>query len=342
MAKVITLGELMLRLSPPGNARLVQASSFDVNYGGAEANVASALSQLGHNVSFLSKIPVSTLGDASLSALQKTGVNCSNIVRGGNRLGIYFLENGASVRSSSVLYDRKNSSIAEAKAEEFDFDKIFENADLFHISGITPVLSNNAAEITLKALKSAKSKNVIVSFDLNYRSKLWSDSIIEKQELFSEIMQYVDICFGNARDASKCIGYTKNNIDFINGDFDICIDENYMKDIVETYNLKYLVSSIRNSISASDNTLSAVVYGNNNLYKGKEYSLHIVDRVGGGDAFASGFLHGILNNMDMKESLEFAIATSAIKHTIPGDFNYISEKEVFDLIYQCGNNLIVR
>lgn len=336
MARVVTLGELLLRLSPPGNSRIVQASSFDIHYGGAEANVACSLSHLGHDTSFVSKVPLTTLGDAAISSLMKNGVNCSNILRGGDRLGLYFVEKGASIRPSSVIYDRENSSIANCKVNEFDFDKIFEGADLFHITGITAVLSSTAAEITLSALKHAKSKGITVSFDLNYRAKLWVDSIIEKQELLSHMIQYVDICFGNARDAAKCLGYNKDDIDFINGDFTICVEEKYMRDVLQTYNLKYLIAPLRNSISASHNTLSGIVYGNNSLYKGKEYNLDIVDRVGGGDSFAAGFLHGILLNMDMKKSLEFAIAASSLKHTIPGDTNYVSEEEVVNLINSCG------
>lgn len=199
MAKVITLGEIMLRLSPSGYQRFMQAADFEVNYGGAEANVAASLARFGNSAAFVSKIPANAIGDAAVATLKKLGVDCSHIVRGGKRLGIYFLENGVSVRPSSVVYDRADSAVTQALPEEFDFDEIFKDADLFHVSGITPVLSETAAALTMTALKKAKEHSVTVSFDLNYRAKLWTDKVSEKQEMLSSMMPYVDICFGNAR-----------------------------------------------------------------------------------------------------------------------------------------------
>ena len=222
MAKIVTLGEIMLRLSPPGYQRFAQASDFEINYGGAEANVAASLAQFGNDAAFVSKVPANAIGDAAVATLQKLGVDCHHIVRGGNRLGIYFLENGASVRPSSVVYDRADSAITKATADEFDFDSIMEGVDLFHVSGITPVLSKTAAELTMTALKKAKEHGVTVSFDLNYRAKLWTEDIEGKQKMLSEMMPYVDICFGNARDAAKCLGYSEDGVDFINGDYQIC------------------------------------------------------------------------------------------------------------------------
>nr|WP_288662315.1 sugar kinase [uncultured Anaerostipes sp.] len=342
MAKIVTLGEIMLRLSPPGYERFLQASSFDVQYGGAEANVAASLAQLGHHATFLSKIPNNSIGDSAVATLAKVGVDCSHIVRGGDRLGIYFLENGASVRASSVIYDRADSAITKASADEFDFDAVFADADLFHVSGITPVLSENARDITFAALKSAKEHGVCISFDLNYRAKLWTEDVEGKQAMLREMIKYADICFGNARDAAKCLGYSEDGIDFINGDYAICVDETHMSNVVKTYNLKYLVTTLRNSISASDNGWSAAVCDGNTLYRGKQYDLHIVDRVGGGDSFASGFLHGITSGMSMEKSLEFAIAAAAIKHTIPGDINYIKEDEVLALMDSDGSGRVQR
>ena len=214
MAKVVTLGEIMLRLSPPGYQRFAQASDFEINYGGAEANVAASLAQFGNDAAFVSKIPANAIGDAAVATMKKLGVDCRHIVRGGKRLGIQFLENGASVRPSSVVYDRADSAITQALAEEFDFDTIFEGVDLFHVSGITPVLSDTAAELTMTALKKAKEHGVTVSFDLNYRAKLWTEDVEGKQKMLSDMMEYVDICFGNARDAAKCLGYTEEGIDF--------------------------------------------------------------------------------------------------------------------------------
>lgn len=342
MAKVVTLGEIMLRFSPPGYERFAQASRFDVNYGGAEANVAASLAQLGNNAAFLSKIPVNAIGDAAIATLKSLGVNCQYIARGGKRLGIYFLENGASIRPSSVVYDRADSSVTQAKATEFDFDKIFNDVDLFHVSGITPVLSQDAADLTLAALKKAKEHSVTVSFDLNYRAKLWTNHIEEKQQMLSDMMPYVDICFGNARDAAKCLGYTENGIDFINGDYNICVNETHMTNVMKRYGFTHLITTLRNSISASDNGWSGAICTDSGLYHGRTYDLHIVDRVGGGDAFAAGVLHGILAEMGDEKALEFGLAAAAIKHTIPGDLNFISAEEVLNLMNTDGAGRVQR
>lgn len=342
MAKVVTLGEIMLRLSPPGNQRFGQAQLFDVCYGGAEANVAASLAQFGHQAVFLSKLPDHPLGDAAIGQLQKVGVDCSQIARGGKRLGIYFLENGASVRPSSVIYDRQDSAITEAKAEEFNFESVFKNADLFHVSGITPVLSKDTSLLTLEVLKKAKKYGVTTSFDLNYRARLWTEDIEGKQKSLAEMMKYVDICFGNARDAAKCLGYSVPGVDLIDGDYGICVNEENMKKVLEKYQLKCLITTLRKSISASDNTLSAAVCSEEGLYTGSSYPLHIVDRVGGGDSFAAGFLHGYLSKMSIPDALEFAIAASAIKHTMPGDINYTTEKEVLALMNSDGSGRVQR
>ena len=313
MAKIVTLGEIMLRLSPPGYQRFAQASDF------------------GNDAAFVSKVPANAIGDAAVATLRKLGVDCSHIVRGGNRLGIYFLENGASVRPSSVVYDRADSAITKATADEFDFDAIMKDADLFHVSGITPVLSKTAAELTMTALKKAKEHGVTVSFDLNYRTKLWTEDIEGKQKMLSEMMPYVDICFGNARDAAKCLGYSEEGIDFINGDYQICVDEEHMTHVLNYYGFTHLITTLRKSISASDNGWS-----------GRNYDLHIVDRVGGGDSFASGCLHGILAQMGAEKALEFGLAAAAIKHTIPGDLNFISETEVLNLMDSDGAGRVQR
>ena len=342
MAKVITLGEIMLRLSPPGYQRFAQAVDFEINYGGAEANVAASLAQFGHDAAFVSKIPANAIGDAAVGTLKKLGVDCSYIVRGGERLGVYFLENGASVRPSSVVYDRAGSAITKAEPQEFDFDRIFEGVDLFHISGITPVLSKQAAVLTLTALKKAKEHGVTVSFDLNYRAKLWTSDVEGKQSVLHDMMQYVDICFGNARDAAKCLGYAEEGVDFINGDYPLCVDETHMRNVLNHYHFSYLITTLRNSISASDNGWSGAVCTADGYFKGKEYMLHIVDRVGGGDAFASGVLHGIFSGMEPERALNFGLAAAAIKHTIPGDLNYIGEAEVLALMDSNGSGRVQR
>lgn len=342
MGKIVTLGEILLRLSPQGNERFMQSTSFDVNYGGGEANVAVSLANYGHDVRFVSKVPKNPIGECAIASLRKLNVNCDYIVKGGERLGIYYLENGVSVRSSDVVYDRLNSAIATANVEDFDFDKIFSDVSLFHISGITPVISKKAAEITIEALKKAKQNNVLVSFDLNYRSKLWTTDVKEKQKKMSEAMQYVDICFGNAKDAAMALGYSDGKNDFINGNYSICISEENMKKVLKRYKFKYLVTSKRESISATDNVYSAIVCDENSIYSSKKYNIHIVDRVGSGDSFSAGFLHGILSGYSMENSLEFAVAAAAIKHTIKGDFNLASEVEVMKLMESDGCGLINR
>ena len=342
MAKVVTMGEIMLRLSPPGYQRFAQASEFEINYGGAEANVAVSLAQLGHDVTYISKIPSNAIGEAAIATLKKTGVDCRYIARGGKRLGIYFLENGASVRPSSVVYDRADSSITQASAEEFDFDQIFDGAELFHVSGITPVLSEETARLTRIALQKAKEHDVTTSFDLNYRAKLWTEDVKGKQKMLSELMPYVDICFGNARDAAKCLGYAEKDTDFIDGDYSICVDEKHMENVRKRYGFIYLITTLRKSISASDNGWSGAVCSESGLYQGSGYNLHIVDRVGGGDSFAAGFLHGILTHMEPDRALEFALAAASIKHTIPGDLNYISEEEVLTLMNSDGSGRVNR
>ena len=222
------------------------------------------------------------------------------------------------------------------------FDKIFNDVDLFHVSGITPVLSQDAADLTLTALKKAKEHSVTVSFDLNYRAKLWTDHIEEKQQMLSDMMPYVDICFGNARDAAKCLGYTENGMDFINGDYSICVDETHMTNVMKHYGFTHLITTLRNSISASDNGWSGAICTDSGLYHGRTYDLHIVDRVGGGDAFAAGVLHGILAEMGDEKALEFGLAAAAIKHTIPGDLNFISAEEVLNLMNTDGAGRVQR
>lgn len=342
MAKVVTLGEIMLKLSPPGYQRFAQASEFEINYGGAEANVSASLAQFGHHSVFLSRLPENAIGDAAIGTLKKLGVDCCHVARGGKRLGIYFLENGASIRPSSVVYDRADSSITKASPDEFDFDEIFKDAALFHVSGITPVLSEEAKELTFAALRKAKEYHVTVSFDLNYRSKLWTQDIKGKQKMLTEMMDYVDICFGNARDAAKCLGYSEEGIDFIDGDYSICVDEEHMRNVLNYYHFTHLITTLRNSISASDNGWSGAVCTKDDFYKGRDYMLHIVDRVGGGDSFAAGFLHGFLADMGVKKALEFGLSAAAIKHTIPGDLNYINEAEVLGMIESDGTGRVQR
>lgn len=333
MAQILTFGEILLRLHPPGHKRLIQSDVLEAAYGGSEANVAVALANFGHNVHYVTKLPENLISYCAVSTLKKWNVDCNKIVYGGNRLGLYYLESGASVRSSSVVYDRKHSSIADAVPSDFDWECLLDGIDLFHTSGITPILGEYTGQIVLEALKTAKKKSITTSFDMNYRSKLWDKDIAEKQKMMRKLMEYVDICFGNARDAALVLGYNDRGKDFINGNYADCVSEKQMQDVRKKYNFQYLVSSLRENISASDNKYNALVVDSRGIYQGRPIMVHIVDRVGTGDAFAAGFLHGILSGKSKVDALDFAICSAAIKHTIPGDMSLSSEEEINKLLF---------
>ncbi|HLR36144.1 MAG TPA: sugar kinase [Tissierellales bacterium] len=330
MKKVVTLGEIMLRLSTPNHERFVQAESFDVNYGGGEANVAVSLANYGLDSYFVSKLPENLIGQAATNHLRRFGVNTKYVVRGGNRVGIYYLESGASMRPSKVIYDRANSSISEASTTDFNFDEIFADAEWFHFSGITPALSDEAAVLTEEALKTAKKHGVTVSVDLNYRKNLWSPE--KAQKVMTNLMQYVDVCIGNEEDAELTLGFKPGNTDVTTGELELEGYKNIFKQMMDKFNFKYVISSLRESYSASDNGWSACAYDGKEFYHSKKYDVRIVDRVGGGDSFASGFIYGIISGKNFKEALEFGVAASALKHTIPGDFNMVSIDEVENLL----------
>ena len=329
MAKVVTMGEIMLRLSTPGYERFVQSDNFDVCYGGGEANVAVSLANYGHESYFVTKLPTHEIGESAVNALRQFGVHTDYIARGGERVGIYFLETGASMRPSKVIYDRAHSSISEAVIEDFDFDKVFEGATWFHWTGITPALGKKSQEVLKAALIAAKKHGVTVSVDLNYRKKLWTPD--EAKACMSELMQYVDVCIGNEEDAEKCLGF-KAGSDVTSGKLELGGYEEVFRKMKEAYGFKYIATSLRESFSASDNGWSALAFDGNEFYRSRRYEVRIVDRVGGGDSFSGGFIHGLLKYGDYKKALEFAVAASALKHTIPGDFNHVSEKEVETLM----------
>lgn len=330
MKKVVTLGEIMLRLSTPGFERFVQSSSFDVVYGGGEANVAVSLANFGLDAYFVSKLPKNEIGQAAINHLRRFGVNTDYIARGGKRIGIYYLESGASMRPSKVIYDRAYSSIAEADPSDFDFDEIFKDADWFHFTGITPAISEKAALLTEEALKTARKHNVTVSVDLNYRKKLWTPE--KAREVMTRLMQYVDVCIGNEEDAELTLGFKPGNTDVTSGELELEGYKSIFQQMVEKFNFKYVASSLRESYSASDNGWSACIYDGKEFYHSKKYDIRIVDRVGGGDAFAAGLIYGLLGGRDFKEALEFGVAASALKHTIPGDFNMVTIDEVEQLV----------
>ena len=330
MAKIVTLGEIMLRLSTCHNERFVQSKKFDVSYGGGEANVTVSLSNFGHDAYFVSKVPNNEVGQSAINHLRRFGVHVPYVIKGGSRLGTYFLETGASMRPSKVIYDRAHSAISEAEISEFNFDEIFKDADWFHFTGITPALSEEASLLTLEALKSAKKQGVTVSVDLNFRKKLWTSE--KAQSVMIPLMKYVDVCIGNEEDAHLVLGYKPEGTDVTQGELELSGYKSISKRMKEELGFKYIVSSLRESYSASDNGWSAVIYDGETFYQSKKYDIRIIDRVGGGDSFAAGLIHGLLSKEKIEDALEFAVAASALKHTIHGDFNLVTVEEVESLV----------
>ena len=326
MAKIVTMGELMLRLSPEGNYRFIQADSFQIIPGGGEANVAISCANYGHDCYFVSKLPKHEIGQIALNGMRRYGVNCDFVARGGDRVGLYYAETGASMRPSKVIYDRAHSAIAEANPEDFDFDKIFEGADWFHWSGITPAISDASAECLRQACIAAKKHGVTVSVDLNFRKKLWTSE--KAISVMRPLMQYVDVCIGNEEDAELCLGF-KPDADVEGGQTDAAGYEGIFRQMMQEFGFKYVVSTLRESFSATHNGWKALIYDGKEFYQSKRYDINpIIDRVGGGDSFSGGLIHGLLTKPTQGEALEFAVAASALKHTIPGDFNLVSVEEV--------------
>ena len=330
MARVIAFGEIMLRLAPEGYKRFVQADKFDVVYGGAEANVAVSLANFGIPVSFVTKLPAHEMGDAALNELRRFGVDTKLITRGGEWLGIYFAEKGASQRSSSIIYDRAGSSFQTASPSDFDWDDIFDDAAWFHVTGITPALGDNIAAICLEACKKAKAKNITVSCDLNFRKKLWSAEKAGK--VMTELMEYVDVCITNEEDAEKVFGICAKNTDVTGGTLDKKSYEDVGKQLADRFHLRQVAVTLRTSLGASDNKWAAILYDGKNYYCSKEYVIRIVDRIGGGDSFCAGLIYGNLQGFDPQKTVDFAAAASCLKQTIEGDFNHISVDEAEKLM----------
>jgi 2-dehydro-3-deoxygluconokinase len=324
--KVVTFGEIMLRLSPPGYQRFVQANSFDAVYGGGEANVAVSLANYGLDAYFVSKIPKHEIGQCAVDHLRRYGVHTDYIVRDGDRLGIYFLEVGASQRPSKVVYDRAGSAISQVKAGEFDWDRILDGADWFHFTGITPALGDGPAAATLEAVQTAKAKGVKVSADLNYRKKLWTPE--KANQVMSKLMEYVDVVIGNEEDAEKVFGIKAGQTDVTSGQIDHEGYQQVAKQLVDRFGFEKVAITLRESISASDNNWSAMLYDGREFYRSRVYKVHIVDRVGGGDSFGGGLIYSLLTGKSPQDALEFAVAASALKHSIFGDFNLVSASEV--------------
>jgi len=327
--KIVTFGEAMMRLIPPGFLRFTQTKSFDVFYAGAEANVAITLANLGVNVDFVTCLPENDLGDACINYIRQFGVGVDKIIRTQDRLGIYFVETGAVHRSNKVIYDRANSSFANIKPNTIDWSEIFSNAQWFHWTGITPAVSKNAAEVCLEAVKKAKEMGLTVSSDLNYRSKLWKWGE-NPEKIMSELLKYVDVLMCNEEDAEKVFGIKPPDVDVIKGKIDSSSYSFVAEKLKNLFpNLHYIAFTIRESINANHNKWSGLLYDSKKLYIGPNYDItHIVDRVGAGDAFAAGLIYMLLNKNDPQKTLDFAIAISCLKHTIYGDSCVIKLEEV--------------
>ena len=325
MSKVITFGELMLRLAPLGYYRFVQADTLGATFGGGEANVAVSLANYGMDAAFVTKLPKHEIGQAAVNSLRKFGVDTSLITRGGDRVGIYYLEKGASQRASKCIYDRAHSAIAEATSADFDWDKIFEGADWFHFTGITPALGANVAELCKEACKAAKAHGVKISCDLNYRGKLWTRA--QARETMTELCKYVDVCIGNEEDAKDVFGIEAENTDIHGGKLNYEGYKSVAKQLKDTFGFEKVAITLRTSITANDNDWAAMLYDGNDYYFSKKYNIHIVDRVGGGDSFGAGLIYGLLSGKDCQAALEFAVAASCLKHSIEGDYNMVSVDE---------------
>ncbi|HHT94191.1 MAG TPA: sugar kinase [Clostridiaceae bacterium] len=340
MNKIVCFGEIMLRLATPDRLRFVQADNFIATFGGAEANVSVSLANYGENAVFVSKVPENEIGQAAINSLRQYGVGTSNVLRGGERLGIYFLETGASQRPSKVVYDRKYSSISAIQPGEIDWDKVLDDATWFHFTGITPALGDNVAEVTLEALKKCNEKGIMVSCDLNYRKKLWTREKAGK--VMGELMQYVDLCIANEEDADDVFGIKARGTDVVSGELNVAGYKDVAKQLADRFGLKYVAITLRESLSADDNNWSAMLFDGNDYYFSRKYNVHIVDRVGGGDSFGGGLIYSLLNNYEPREAIEFAVAASCLKHSIYGDYNQVTVNEVKTLMGGDGSGRVVR
>lgn len=337
---IVTFGEIMMRLAPPGYQRFRQAKSFDIIYGGGEANVAASLCNFGKQARYITKLPDNEIGNACKAELRSFGIDTDYIAMGGERLGLYFCEKGASQRPSKVVYDRAHSAISECTADDFDWDKIFEGVEWFHFTGITPAISDAAAEATLAACKAAKAHGVQISCDLNYRKKLWTKEKAKK--VMTDLMQYVDVLIANEEDASDVFGIKAEATDITKGEISLAGYKSVAKQLVDTFGFKKVAITLRESISASVNNWSALLFDGNEYYSSKKYTIQIVDRVGGGDSFGAGLIYGLTEGYDCQAALEFAVAASCLKHTIEGDVNMVTVAEVNALAGGDGSGRVQR
>ena len=324
--KVVTFGEIMMRLNPEGYKRFIGSNRFEVSYSGGEANVAVSLANFGVDTAFVTKVPSNDLGTCAIQAVRHYGVDTSYIKRGKDRLGIYFLEKGASQRPSKVIYDRERSSIAESSPEDFDWDEIFEGVSWFHFTGITPALGGKNPEICLEACRKAKERGITISCDLNYRRKLWSTE--EAEIVMSQLMGYVDVCIANEEDAADVFGIHASNTDINSGTLNLDGYIDVAKQIIDKFGCKKVAITLRGSISASVNEWGAMLYDGKDAYFSPRYTIQIVDRVGGGDSFGAALIYASLHDYPMQDAINFAVAASCLKHTIEYDFNIVSVDEV--------------
>lgn len=324
--KVVTFGELMLRLEPPGYLRFVQTENLSATFGGAEANVAISLANFGVDSCYVTKLPSHEIGQAAVNSLRKFGVNTQYIVRGGPRVGIYYNERGASQRGSKCIYDRAGSSIHLSKPEDFDWKQIMQGASWFHITGITPALGPNLVQSCIEAAEEAHKAGATVSLDLNYRAKLWSRE--EANKAMTELCKYVDICVANEDDAADVFGIKAENTDTTKGELSTEGYKSVARQLMEKFAFKKVAITLRTSINANRNDWQALLYDGKDFFFSKKYEIWIVDRVGGGDSFTAGLIYSLLSGKSNQEAVEFAVAASCLKHTIEGDFNMVSVAEV--------------
>jgi len=340
MKKIVTFGEIMLRLAPPGNRRFTQTDVFEASYGGAEANVAVSLANFGMNSAYVTKLPKHEIGQAAINSLRRYGVDTSMIVRGGERVGAYYLEKGASQRASKVIYDRKESAIAKAEKGDFDWDAIFENAGWFHFTGITPALSDTAALICQNACVKAAEKGITISCDLNYRKTLWGRD--KAREVMSSLMEYVDVCVLNEEDAADVFSITAKNTDVESGKLSKEGFIEVARVLASRFSFNIVGVTLRSSRSASDNLWSAMLYDGDDVCFSEEYPVHIVDRVGAGDAFSAALICALTRDFPLQKAVDFAAAASCLKHSVEGDFNHISVEEAEALTQGGGSGRVQR
>ncbi len=342
MKRVITFGELMLRLQPYNYERFVQCDHVEFTFGGGEANVAVSLANYGIDAAYVTKLPAHAIGQSAVNSLRRYGVDTSKIVRGGERVGIYFNEKGASQRGSVCIYDRAGSAIQKASPSDFDWDDIFKDADWFHFTGITPALGENLVEICKEACKVAKSKGIKISCDLNYRGKLWTRE--QARIAMTELCQYVDVCISNEEDAKDVFGIEAEATDVYAGEINHEGYKSVAKQLADKFGFEMVAITLRESHSAFDNGWSAMLYNvaDDKYCFSKKYELHIIDRVGGGDSFGGGLIYSMLTGKTTQEAVEFAVAASALKHSIEGDYNMVTLAEVEKLAKGDGSGRIQR